>query len=178
MLLRIAIVSFLLAGVSFADEPPKPGTFYKHGQLGIKKMVVEGTHINMTFKPVDEQFFWCPGIKVQTTDKATIVTFVRCRTSMSCGIDTKAAIKKRLIRTVKFDTKGKDTYIRNGAKQFKKIYVGKKSASGTKKAASTKTKPKSVGSGTKPKSAGSGTKQKSAQNRKWISNAFARPLED
>lgn len=177
MLLRITIVSFLLAGISFADEPPKPGTFYKHGQLGIKKMVVEGTQIQMIFKPVDEQFHWCPGIKVQTTDKATIVTFVRCKTSMSCGIDTKASIEKRLIRKIKFDTKGKDTYIRNGAKRFKKIYTGKKSARAKAAAAKTKSSSSSK-SKTKSQQTGSSTKQKSAQNRQWISNAFARPLKD
>lgn len=177
MLLRITIISFLLAGISFADEPPKPGTFYKHGQLGIKKMVVDGTQILMTFKPVDEQFYWCPGIKVQATDKATVITFVRCKTSMSCGIDTKASIEKRLIRKVKFDTRGKDTYIRNGAKQFKKIYKGKESA--RSKAASAKSKSTSNSkSKARSKSTGSATKQKSAQNRQWISNTFARPFGD
>ena len=87
-----------LSSPAFAEETPKPGTFYPYAELGIKKMEVKGSVIKFTFKPRDEQFYWCPGAKVKTTDKATVLTFVRCKTSQTCGVDAKAAIGKRLIR--------------------------------------------------------------------------------
>lgn len=100
----------------------KPGTFYKYDQLGVRKTEINGNRIDLVFKPQDEQFHWCPGIKVQSTEKATIVTFVRCKTSQSCGVDKKAAIGKRLIRTVSIDSNGLDVYVRNGEKKFKRIF--------------------------------------------------------
>jgi hypothetical protein len=142
MLRKVLCVSLLLmiGSVGAEDTPPKPGSFYQHGQLGIKKTKITGAKIKLTFKPVDEQFYWCPGIKVQTTDKATVVTFVRCKTSKSCGVDAKASIGKRLIRTVTIDTKGMDTYVRNGPKKFKKIYTSKKKPAAKAKKTSEKKK--------------------------------------
>ncbi len=127
------------------DTAPKPGTYYKYGQLGVRKTEINGTRIDLTFKPQDEQFHWCPGIKVQSTKKATVVTFVRCKTSRSCGIDKKAAIGKRLLRTISIDSNGLDVYVRNGPKKFKRIYKSPnskmKSCSQAKSKSKGKTKP-------------------------------------
>ena len=145
MLLKKAFVVYLLhAGLCFAAEPvPKPGTYYTHGQLGIRKTEVQGANIKLTFKPVDEQFYWCPGAKVQVTNKATVVTFVRCKTSEDWNIDVKAKIGNRLVRSITLDTHNKNTYVRNGPKKFKLIYAAPKkkgskaSAPGKKQPAST-----------------------------------------
>ena len=126
--------------VASAGEPiPKEGTYYKFDQLGIRKKEVKGDRIDLVFKPMDEQFFWCPGIRVQTTKVATVVTFVRCETSKTCGVDAKAAIGKRLIRTVSINSNGKDIYVRNGPKRFKRLYKAPKSK--TKLTAGGKSKP-------------------------------------
>ena len=167
MVARVLILGSLLVGTVSADDAPKPGTFYKHGQLGIKKTEVTGTRIKLTFTPMKEQFFWCPGVKIQNTEKATVVTFVRCKTSKSCGIDAKAAIGKKLIRTITIDSRGKDTYIRNGAKQFKKIYTAPKKKTGKK---GTKKSPR-------PSSNQSADVDAvDTELRVWIVNQYAKPV--
>lgn len=119
----VMVYSMFAAACMAADEAPKPGTYYTHGQLGIKKIEAQGSKITLTFKPVDEQFYWCPGAKVQVTKKATVVTFVRCKTSEDWKIDAKAKIGKRLIRTITLDTQNKNVYVRNGPKKFKLLYA-------------------------------------------------------
>jgi hypothetical protein len=85
---------------------------------------------------VQEQFHWCPGIKVQETKKATVVTFVRCKTSKSCDIDTKAKIGRKLIRTVTINIRGKDVFVRNGPKKYKRVHrIEKKKAPSKAKSA-------------------------------------------
>jgi len=105
----------------------KEGTYYNFGQVGVKDMEVKGSTINLIFKPIDEQFYWCPGIKVDKVEaenskkKVTVVTFVRCKTSQDASVDKQAKIGKRLIRTVSFDTGGLDVYVREGEK-FRRIH--------------------------------------------------------
>ena len=141
----------LLATTAFADRPPKPGTFYKDSELGIRKKELKGTKLHITFSPKAEQFFWCPGVKIKHTSKATVVTFVRTKTSQNGRIDKKAKYDKKLSsQLVVIDTKKRDTYIRNGEKQFKQIYSPKQQQKGS----STKTKNVS-GSGTKNKKSNS-----------------------
>lgn len=141
---RLTFIGLLIfaSPVVSADNAPKAGTYYTYGQLGIKKLEIKGKQIHLVFKPTDEQFHWCPGIKVQTTKKATIVTFVRCKTSQTCGIDRKADIGKKLIRTISIDIGNVDVYVRNGEKKFHRIHkVPKpkpKSATKTKNAGSNK----------------------------------------
>ena len=121
-LLLPILILFVLSGFSMGEDEPKQGTFYPFSELGITKTEMIGTKIRLTFKPTDEQFYWCPGAKIQSVKQGTVVTFVRCKTSQSCHIDQKAAIGKRLIRTITIDTRGKDTYVRTGPKKFKRIY--------------------------------------------------------
>lgn len=130
---RTAVLLFLSPNLLLAaNTEPKTGTYYTLNEVGIKKKELKGTQLHLTFKPKDEQFHWCPGIKVQVTKKATIVTFVRCKTSKDCGIDKKATIGKRLIRTVTIDTKGMDTYVLNGPKKYKRIHQAPKGTSKSK----------------------------------------------
>lgn len=118
----LILISLIVAGSAPAEEPPQPGSFYPLGELGIEKTDVIGTQIVLTFKPKAEPFYWCPGAKVQTVKQGTAVTFIRCSVRKTCAVDAKAAIGKRLIRTIKIDTRGKNTYIRTGPKEFKLIY--------------------------------------------------------
>ena len=166
-MLRVATLILLwfvlVSSVAAKDKAAKEGTFYKLGELGIKEKKVEGGKLKVTFKPRDEQFYWCPGIKIEKTKKATVVTFVRCKTSKSCSIDQPAKIGKRLIRNVEFNTNGLDVYVRNGASNFRRIYqspnsklaglpdelTSEDSKSGTGPEVNTKTKPTS-GSGKRP----------------------------
>ncbi len=110
-----------------SKKTPKPGTYYNYGQVGVKKMEVDGSTINMSFKPVNEQFHWCPGINVEkvavenSKKQVTVVTFVRCKTSEDCGVDKQARIGKRLIRTVSFNTNGLDVFVREGEK-YRRIH--------------------------------------------------------
>jgi hypothetical protein len=114
---------FVFAGIGISKEiPPKEGTYYTYGQLGLAEPKANGNRIDLVFKPLDEQFYWCPGIKVQQTKVAVVLTFVRCKTSETCGVDAKASIGKRLIRKVSVNTSGMDVYVRNGPKKFKRIY--------------------------------------------------------
>lgn len=124
MSFRVLLTVCLLVQVASAAKfkEPKKGTYYPLGAAGISKMEPKGSRLHVTFKPKDEQFHWCPGIKVKTTDVATIVTFVRCKTSASCSVDKKAAIGRKLVRTVTIDTRNKDTYVYTGPKQFKRIH--------------------------------------------------------
>ena len=78
-LLSLFVIA-LLATTVFADRPPKPGTFYKDSQLGIRSKELKGTKLHITFSPQHEQFYWCPGVKIEHTSKATVVTFVRAKT--------------------------------------------------------------------------------------------------
>ena len=118
----LVVVTMFAASGYAKDNPPKEGSYYTYGQLGIRKTQVNNNRVDLVFKPVDEQFYWCPGVKVQKTKKATVVTFVRCKTSKSCGVDSKASIEKRLVRKVSIDTNGLDVYVRNGPKKFKLLY--------------------------------------------------------
>ena len=139
---RSFLVFLFLASVAAADPnvsaPPKQGapkskkklkegTYYNYGQVGVKKMEVNGSTINLTFHPTQEQFHWCPGINVEkvpvgdTKQKVTVVTFVRTKTSQSASVDKQARIGKRLIRTVSFDSHGLDVFVREG-KKFRRIY--------------------------------------------------------
>lgn len=139
---RQSLFVFLcFAAVAFADDQnaqankpksknaPKEGTYYSYGQVGVKKLEVDGSKIHLTFKPTDEQFHWCPGINVEKVDvenskkQVTVVTFVRCKTSQNCGVDKKAKIGKRMIRTVSFNTNGLDVFVRQGSK-FRRIHKG------------------------------------------------------
>lgn len=131
---RIAFIGFLIfAGIVHAkDVPPKEGSYYAFDQLGISKTEFKAGKIALTFKPTQEEFHWCPGIKVQKTKKATVVTFVRCKTSQTCGIDKKAKIGKKLVRTISINTNGLDVYVRSGAKKFKRIYTSPNSQPSTK----------------------------------------------
>jgi|GEM_PF-5277096 len=128
--------------LAFADKPPKPGTFYKDSQLGIRKKELKGTKLHVTFTLQPEQFYWCPGVQVKHTSKATVVTFVRSKTSQNGKIDKKAKFDKKMTsQVVVIDTKKRDTYIRNGAKTFKQIYSpnqNKGSSTKTKNASATK----------------------------------------
>ena len=171
MFKKTIAVWLLFAGVLFAEPGPKPGTFYKHGELGIKKTELKGTTLHLTFKPRDEQFHWCPGIKVKTTDKATVVTFVRCATSKNASIDKKAKIGKKLIRTISIDTKNKDTYIREGEKKFKKIFSApkKKKPPAAKPKVGSKSRPRVTGANSSAHRADATTKER------LIKNAFADP---
>ncbi len=117
------LVSLLLVSVANADVTPKEGSYYPLGQVGIKKQEVKGSSIHLTFKPRDEQFYWCPGVKIQKTPLATVVTFVRTKTSQDADVTVKAAIGKRLVRTVTIPTNGMDVYVRTGADSFKRIYA-------------------------------------------------------
>ena len=98
-------------------------------------MEIKGSKINLTFKPTDEQFYWCPGAKVQVTKKATVVTFVRCKTSQNADITIKAKIGKRLIRTMTIPTNNKDVVVRVGPEKFKKIYASPANTTAKKPAA-------------------------------------------
>lgn len=140
MFQKTVTVFLFFAVTLLADEPPKPGTFYKYGELGIRQTEVKAPLIHLTFKPKDEQFHWCPGIKVQVTKKATVVTFVRTKTSKSAHVDKKAAFGRKLTRTITIDTKGQDTYVRNGAKDFKKIYSAPEKKQTKKKTTPSKKK--------------------------------------
>ena len=95
---RLTLILFLsLSSLAFAkDDELKEGTYYSLGQVGIKKAKEKGGQLSIDFQPVDEQFYWCPGIKVKKTKKVTIVTFMRCKTSQNCSIDQPAKIGKRL----------------------------------------------------------------------------------
>lgn len=139
--------------IAFADRPPKPGTFYKDSQLGIRKQELKGTKLHITFSPQNDQFYWCPGVQIEHTSKATVVTFVRAKTSQNGKIDRKAKFDKKLSsQLVVIDTKKRDTYIRNGARTFKQIYSPKQkkgSATKTKNASATKPDKKSKGSNTR-----------------------------
>ena len=117
-----AILALLLASGPADATDPDEGKYYKYGQLGVKKSELVGSKIELTFQPVSEQFFWCPGIKVQETKKAVVVTFLRCETKTTCPVDVAAKIGKKLVRTITIDTRGKDTYVKNGPKQYKRIY--------------------------------------------------------
>ena len=117
------VLSFVVVSSCLAREKaPKEGTFYQLGELGIKEKKAVGGKLKVVFQPKDEQFYWCPGIKIEKTKKATVVTFVRCKTSKNCSIDQPAKIGKRLIRTVEFGTNGLDVFVRNGATNFRRIY--------------------------------------------------------
>ena len=127
-MLRPAIVLTTLLALSWSvnalgEKTPDEGSYYKYSELGISKTDIKGDVITIHFKPKDEQFYWCPGIKVQTTAKATAVTFVRTKTSEDGNITKKAGFGKHLLtRHVTFNAGGKDTYVRAGAKKFKRIY--------------------------------------------------------
>lgn len=121
---RLVLVFLLVsASIAFAkDADLKEGTYYTYNQIGIKKKKEKGGQLKVEFQPKDEQFYWCPGIKIKKTDKATIVTFVRCKTSKNCSVDKSAKIGKRLERSVSFSTNGKDVYVRNSPNNYRRIY--------------------------------------------------------
>lgn len=123
------VLSLVVATTGYAEEknPPKEGTYYSYDQVGVQEKKVQGNRIDLVFKPKDEQFYWCPGITIKKTDVATVVTFVRCKTSKTCGVDVKASIGKKLIRKVSINSNGLDVYVRNGPKQFKRLHATEKS---------------------------------------------------
>ena len=124
-----------LTSAVWAAKDPEAGSYYPQAQLGIKKIDAAGAKLEIVFKPRAERDYWCPGVKVKTTKKATIVTFVRCKNSKDCSVDRRAKIGKKLLRTVTVDTRGLDTYIKNGPKSYKRIHEApKKKAQTVKKA--------------------------------------------
>lgn len=131
------LVSLLFVSVASAEVAPKEGAYYSLSQVGVTKQEVKGSSIHLTFKPRDEQFYWCPGVKIQRTPLATVVTFVRAKTSENADVTVKAAIGKHLLRTVSIPTNGMDVYVRDGADSFKRIHAEPKSED-------AKTKPASV----------------------------------
>ena len=140
-MVRHAVFAYLFfsAASILADKPPKPGTFYKDSELNISKKEVKGTKIHITFRLNNKDFYWCPGVKIQHTPKATVVTFVRAKTSKSGDVDQKAKYDRKLLsQTVAIETKNRDTYIRNGAKSFKKIFASKNKSAKTKNASVNK----------------------------------------
>ena len=138
LVLAITLVPSLVW--SAEENPPKEGTYYKHGQLGIRKVQANGNRIDVEFRPNTERFHWCPGVTIKKTDVATVVTFVRCKTSKTCGVDKKATVEKKLIRKVSIDTGGLHVYVRNGPNKFKLLY---KSPNAKSKPGSKKKKDKS-----------------------------------
>lgn len=127
-----------LAGLAVADRAPKPGTFYKESELRIINKELKGSKLHLTFATKNDRFHWCPGIKVQHTKKATVVLFVREKSSKNGSVDQKAKYDRSMTKqTVAIETKSLDTYIRNGERAFKKIYSPKKQASGKGSDAST-----------------------------------------
>ena len=123
---KAALVVLLLAGLASADRAPKPGTFYKESELRIIKKELKGSKIHMTFSTKKDRFYWCPGIKIKHTKKATIVLFVREKSSKNGSYDQKAKFDRSMTKQfVTIETKGLDTYIRNGERAFKKIHAAK-----------------------------------------------------
>lgn len=130
MCFRIIFVSAILTSGLLAAEPApkplKPGTYYSSAEAGIEKMELKGTTLHVTFRPKAESFYWCPGIRRKATKKAVIITFVRCSVLKDCGVDQKAEIGKKLIRSLVIDTKGLDVYAYEGGKKFKRIHQAPK----------------------------------------------------
>ena len=157
---RTALMTLIFtAGVASPATPdPEAGKYYTYDQLGIKKLEVVGSTIKLTFQPVAERAYWCPGINVKETPKAVIVTFVRCETFKTCPTSVQAKIGKKLIRTISISTRGKNTYVKNGPQKYKKIHSVKETKVSDKKK-STPPKPSEV---------------KQPRNSGWIENELIR----
>ncbi len=124
----VLLLSWSLGASAQADpksEQADPKNEYSYGQLGIKKIQDVRGNLEITFNPIQEQFYWCPGIKtkdVKTKEvEGLVLIFVRCPTRKSCGVDIRAKIGRKLVRTATVNPKGQDVYIKNGEK-LKKIH--------------------------------------------------------
>ena len=141
LLLMCTTVAPMVMAKDAKIEEFKEGSYYKVGQLGIKKIKEQGGKLDITFRPIDEQFHWCPGIKTQKTKIATIVTFVRVKTSQNFSVDKQAKIGNRLIRSISISTNDLDVYVRNGPNRFKRIYKSPNSKGNIPEELTLKTKP-------------------------------------
>ena len=130
LIIWISLVALAIADDDSNGKGAAPGSYYKYSQLGVVKSTLAGQSIKMTFRPVGETFHWCPGIKIDKTKKATIVTFVRAKTSANYNVTVKATIGTKLIRNVTIPTYGMPTYVRSGPKSFKKLWAPPKKGKG------------------------------------------------
>jgi len=113
--LTLTTIAFLFASLTPADAAKK---FYGAGQLQIKKVTQQKDgNVEITFSPLIETLYHCPGANAKMTDKGIELTFVRASYKRKPKVDYPAkSVPNKPLKIIVVPAKNKPLFLKDRSK--------------------------------------------------------------